>query len=138
MRRLIAPIAVLALAACGGADDPVSDVGPQTTTAPADAGGNEVPTTDPSIVDASAVYRMVLGYLSQTLAASPALRERVTSVEELASCMVNAGYQLNGLPPPGAPSTQTTLVAPETMISPMLTYLTESCTGLPSSEWLGG
>lgn len=94
-------------------------------------------TQDPAVDDASATYQMVTAFLSQTLAAAPGLRQNVDDVEALAACMVNAGYQINNLPPPGYASTQTTLVAPETMIAPMLTYLTETCTGIPSAEWAG-
>jgi hypothetical protein len=80
---------------------------------------------------------MVTAFLSQTLAAAPGLRRNVPDVEALAACMVNAGYQINGIPPAGYASTQTTLVAPETMIAPMLTYLAETCSGIPSAEWAG-
>lgn len=133
MRRWLACVAVVGLAACGG---DASESEPVDTTSAA----IEATTTtldDPTVGEASATYRMVTAFLSQTLASAPGLRRNVTDVEALAACVVNAGYQINGLPPPGYASTQTTLVAPETMIAPMLTYLTETCTGIPSAEWAG-
>lgn len=139
MRRWLAFAAVLSLAACGGSSTSEKDSGASTTVTTIES---VTATTvalpeDPTTVDSSAVYRMVREFLAQTLAASPGLRERVTDAEQLAYCMVNAGYQINGLPPPGAVNPPTTLVAPTTMISPMLTYLTETCTGVPTADWSG-
>jgi hypothetical protein len=135
MRRFLACAAACLLVSCGGGSGVTSDKPTDTTT------GAESPTTvaasDPAVGDASVTYRMVTAFLSQTLAAAPGLRQNVDDVEALAACMVNAGYQINVLPPPGYASTQTTLVAPETMIAPMLTYLAETCTGIPSPEWAG-
>lgn len=133
MRRWLACVAVVGLAACGGDGSESEPV--EATTADVDATTTTL--DDPMVGDASAAYRMVTAFLSQTLASAPGLRRNVTDVEALAACMVNAGYQINGLPAPGYASTQTTLVAPETMIAPMLTYLTETCTGIPSAEWAG-
>ena len=81
------------------------------------------------------VYEMAMQFLSQTIAVSPGLRKNVGSVEPIAICMVLAGYQINNIPPPGGAGSPTTVVPPETMIAPMLTYLTESCTQIPSSDW---
>lgn len=133
MRRLLACSAACLLVSCGGGSGATSDE-PTDTTA-----GAESPTTvaasDPAVGDASVTYRMVTAFLSQTLAAAPGLRQNVDDVEALAACMVNAGYQINGLPPPGVPNPPTTVVAPETMIAPMLMYLAETCSGAPVGEW---
>lgn len=138
MRRFLACAAACLLVSCGSGSDTGLDE-PTGTTAgdPATASPTSVAAVDPTVGDATATYEMVMAFLSQTLAAAPGLRQNVTDVEALAACMVNAGYQINGIPPAGYASTQTTLVAPETMIAPMLTYLTESCSGIPSAEWAG-
>jgi hypothetical protein len=85
--------------------------------------------------DQMPVYEMAMQFLSQTIAVSPGLRKNVGSVEPIAMCMVLAGYQINNIPPPGGAGSPTTVVPPETMIAPMLSYLTESCTQIPSSDW---
>lgn len=85
--------------------------------------------------DQLATYTMVMQFLSQTISTSSKLREEIQDVDSVAVCMVNAGYQINNIPPLGAAGSPTTVVSPERMISPMLTYLTESCTGIPASEW---
>ncbi|MFM8857424.1 MAG: hypothetical protein ACKOI2_09530, partial [Actinomycetota bacterium] len=85
--------------------------------------------------DQMPVYEMAMQFLSQTIAVSPGLRKKVGSVEPIAICMVLAGYQINNIPPPSGAGSPSTVVPPETMIAPMLTYLTESCTQIPSSEW---
>lgn len=81
------------------------------------------------------VYDMVMQYLGQTLATSPGLREAVPDVEKLATCMVLAGYQMNNIPPV-AEGVPTTVVPPETIISPMLGYLAENCSGVKASNWI--
>ena len=85
--------------------------------------------------DQMPVYEMAMQFLSQTIAVSPGLRKNVGSVEPIAICMVLAGYQINNIPPSGGAGSPTTVVPPETMIAQMLTYLTESCTQIPSSDW---
>ena len=141
-RLVVCATAMVALAACGGTSDggDTNDSGSvETTTTIAVLVETSVAAApdDAAAAAQSEVFRMVREFLSQTLAVSPALSERVPDVEQLATCMVNAGYQINGLPMPGMMNPPTTLVPPQTMISPMLTYLVESCTGIPASEWIG-
>jgi len=84
------------------------------------------------------VYRMAIDFLSQVVPANPGLAAAVQDLDTLATCMVNAGYQINNIPPEGATNTPTTLVAPSTMIAPMLTYLAETCSGVPVGQWAKG
>lgn len=78
-------------------------------------------------------YQLIVAYLSQALSANPGLRKSVTDFETVANCMLQVGYQLNGISTSGI--TSTTNSPPEALISPMLMYLTETCSGIPSSEW---
>lgn len=84
------------------------------------------------------VYRMVNDFLSQVVPANPGLSAAVRDLGVLADCMVNAGYQINNIPPESLTNTPNTLVAPSTMIAPMLSYLAETCSGVPVSQWPNG
>ena len=107
---------------------------------PAEADVSTTEYIDPALptqlrADQLPVYEMAMQFLSQTISVSPGLRKNVGNVENVALCMVQAGYQINNIAPPGAGGSQSTVVPPETMIAPMLTYLTESCTGISASNW---
>jgi hypothetical protein len=126
------------LVSCGSDSTQSSDTVPPASATP-DTSTQSI--DDPAVPtqireDQMPTYTMVMQFLSQTIASSPGLREQVENVEEVALCMVSAGYQINNIPPPDAEGAPTTVVPPETMISPMLQYLTESCTGIPASDWL--
>lgn len=81
-------------------------------------------------------YALVVEYLASLLPDSPGLQRSALSPSMLAQCMVERGYQNMQIPlfaQDGA--TLTTLATPEQMLSPMLGYLAESCSGVPMSEW---
>jgi hypothetical protein len=81
-------------------------------------------------------YSMIVEFLGSLLPQHQGLRERVADSSNLARCMMETGYKVLGLPlvsPTGV--TVTTLTPPEQMLLPMLTYLTEVCSGIPAVEW---
>ena len=100
----------------------------------------EAPTTSPlpaetgvaGIPGYSMIFDFVLGLLSQ----SAVLREAVEDTSTLAECMLQQGYAANQLPlVQSSDESTTSMVSPEERIAPMLTYLAELCTGIPSSKW---
>ena len=81
-------------------------------------------------------YSMIVDYLGSLLSQHQGLREKVGDSSTLARCMMETGYKVLGLPlvsPTGV--TVTTVAPPDQMLLPMLTYLTEVCSGMPAVEW---
>jgi hypothetical protein len=131
MRLRFAPLFIVAvISSCSSSSEVQSPVDSYVST---------TEYIDPAIPklrdDQIPVYEMAMQFLSQTIAVNPGLRKNVGNVESVALCMVLAGYQINNIAPPSAGVSQTNAVPPETMIAPMLTYLTESCTGIQASDW---
>ena len=62
----------------------------------------------------------------------PPITRSVRSPEDLANCMTAQALAAQGI---SDSNTQTMQTPVESMISPMLTYLLESCSGVPSAEW---
>ena len=140
MRRSIGYLVLTGFILTACTSEPVSDGDSEDDTSSISAVSTDLPISDPAVPaeireDQLPTYTMVMQFLSQIIATSSGLREKVQNIEPVALCMVNAGYQINNIPPPDASGTPTTAVPPESMISPMLTYLTETCTGIPASDW---
>jgi len=78
------------------------------------------------------VRSIVLPYATQMAGLFPVVTTNVPSVEALAECMAAQGMSLNGIT--GEVTSETTIPI-DALISPMLTFLLESCSGVPASDW---
>lgn len=115
-----------------------------TTTATASLSEkNQSQTAGPSTSDAvtrlkpdeEQSYELIRDFLATMLPGNPGLQKAVSDSDVTAQCMLAAGYALNQLPPLGSEVVVTTAVPPVTMISAMLYYLAEICTGVPKKDW---
>jgi len=140
-RRRVLLTVCLALTSCSSTGSPstLDSLASEIDAQPIFVETTVTSTTDPTATYRSQsredVHQMVSDFLSQVVPASPALSAAVSDLGELADCMVNAGYQINNIPPENLPNAPTTLVAPSTMIAPMLSYLAEICSGVPVGQW---
>lgn len=99
--------------------------------------GSPTTTIQADPITGVAGYSMIREYVSNLLAQSPGLRNEVKDPSQLAECMLQQGYAANQIPL-GQPNdiSSTTLISPEQRLAPMLTYLVELCTGIPSGSWV--
>lgn len=65
----------------------------------------------------------------------PVITTNVPTAGALADCMTAQGMSLNGL---SSDASNQTTIPVDALISPMLTFLLESCSGVPASEWATG
>jgi hypothetical protein len=81
-------------------------------------------------------YDTVSQFLAELLAQNQNLRDSVDNAASLAECMLTNAYQLNGIPIPGGRSQESSTSVPfELLLSPMLVYLAETCSGIPATSW---
>ena len=119
----IALITILATG-CGA-----GNLSPNLTLDPA---GPETTVNSASSPPSTQVFEFVLSYVLQMSGTYPPITRSVRSPEELANCMTAQALAAQGISDSNSQALQTPV---ESMISPMLTYLLESCSGVPSSEW---
>jgi hypothetical protein len=86
-------------------------------------------------VEATPGFELVTQFVGTALAQHNALREAVGDPRVLAVCMLENGYRLNGFQLPAAADTTSSITPIEQRLSPMLTYLTEMCSGVPAASW---
>ncbi|NBR37563.1 MAG: hypothetical protein EBT80_09500 [Chitinophagales bacterium] len=127
---------MLLLSACGKSSDessgrPFEDgiaVAPVETS-------TSIATPAVTPLEATPGFELVIQFVGSVLAQHNALREAVGDPRVLAACMLENGYRLNGLPFPAAAVTTSSITPIEQRLSPMLTYLTEMCSGVPTASW---
>lgn len=120
--RLVLVALTSMLVACGS-----------TTVQPADSTADSVASTSESL--SSIVRSIILPYATQMTGLFPVVTTNVPTAGALTDCMTAQGMSLNGLT--GDTTSQTTIPV-DALISPMLTFLLESCSGVPASEWSAG
>ena len=131
------------LAGCDGTSIPVEQSAPfgdgegvAVAVPEATAPDTSLPPRALSPVEQLDGYSLIADYVETLVLNSPGLQKAVSSTDDLDTCMVERGYQINQLPIyTSGDVTVTTFVPPERLLSPMLNYLVESCTGVPMSQW---
>lgn len=81
-------------------------------------------------------YDTVSEFLSVLLPQNQKLRDAIDDPTSLAECMLTNAYALNGIPIlNGRSQGSNTSVPIESLLSPMVVYLVEICSGIPASSW---
>lgn len=125
---------VMALLGCGD-DTP-------TSTRPFEDGQSISQATNSDTADSKSDISSLPGYdtvsqfLAVLLAQNENLRDSVNDAASFAECILTNAYQLNGIPiSNGNDQGASTSVPVESLLSPMLVYLAEVCSGIPASSW---
>ena len=112
-------VSLLIVCGCANAETVI-----QTSTTPAPVQEVNLPSIS--------VRQITLSYAQQMTSQFPAITANVQSLQTLVDCMTSQAMTINGI----SDSVQTQQSVPiESQVSPMLSYLLESCSGIPSSEW---